>query len=83
MESIAKAASSIGILGENAVELTCPRCQCRVKTTVRYRPSIKTHLRCLLLSWCLCCFLPYCMDSCRDAYHFCPMCGFFIGVKKF
>ncbi|KAM7343695.1 lipopolysaccharide-induced tumor necrosis factor-alpha factor homolog [Cochliomyia hominivorax] len=68
-------------VGPKSMEMTCPNCNCRITTTVRHRSTSKTHIACLLLSWTLCCCcLPYCMDSCRNANHFCPMCGTFIGT---
>ncbi|XP_065367762.1 lipopolysaccharide-induced tumor necrosis factor-alpha factor homolog [Calliphora vicina] len=68
-------------VGPKSMEMNCPSCRCRIETTVRHRSTSKTHIACLLLSWtCCCCCLPYCMDSCRNANHFCPMCGAFIGT---
>ncbi|XP_075167309.1 lipopolysaccharide-induced tumor necrosis factor-alpha factor homolog isoform X1 [Haematobia irritans] len=68
-------------VGPKSTTLTCPHCRCRIRTRVDHRSTSKTHIACLLLSWTLCCCcLPYCMDSCRNANHFCPMCGAFIGT---
>ncbi|XP_018798537.1 PREDICTED: lipopolysaccharide-induced tumor necrosis factor-alpha factor homolog [Bactrocera latifrons] len=70
-------------VGPESTQLRCPQCKCTVKTNVRYRSTTKTHLACILLSWtCCCCCLPYCMNSCRNANHFCPMCGTFIGTYQ-
>ncbi|XP_067635720.1 lipopolysaccharide-induced tumor necrosis factor-alpha factor homolog [Eurosta solidaginis] len=70
-------------VGPQSTQLRCPQCKCVVKTTVRHRSTTKTHLACLLLTWTgCCCCLPYCMDTCRNANHFCPMCGTFIGTYQ-
>ncbi|XP_011182061.1 lipopolysaccharide-induced tumor necrosis factor-alpha factor homolog [Zeugodacus cucurbitae] len=70
-------------VGPESTQVRCPQCKCTVKTTVRYRSTTKTHIVCILLSWtCCCCCLPYCMNSCRNANHFCPMCGTFIGTYE-
>ncbi|XP_017490198.1 PREDICTED: lipopolysaccharide-induced tumor necrosis factor-alpha factor homolog [Rhagoletis zephyria] len=70
-------------VGPKSTKLRCPQCKCMVETKVRHRSTTKTHLACLLLSWsCICCCLPYCMDTCRNANHFCPMCGTFLGTYQ-
>ncbi|XP_037811525.1 lipopolysaccharide-induced tumor necrosis factor-alpha factor homolog [Lucilia sericata] len=68
-------------VGPKSMQMTCPSCRCRIETEVRHRSTSKTHFACLLLSWTICCCcIPYCMDSCRNANHFCPMCGAYIGT---
>ncbi|XP_023306187.2 lipopolysaccharide-induced tumor necrosis factor-alpha factor homolog [Lucilia cuprina] len=68
-------------VGPVSMQMTCPNCRCRIETAVRHRSTTKTHFACLLLSWTICCCcIPYCMDSCRNANHFCPMCGTYIGT---
>ncbi|TMW45009.1 hypothetical protein DOY81_009911 [Sarcophaga bullata] len=68
-------------VGPKSMQMTCPHCRCRIETNVRYKATAKTHIACLLLSWTFCCCcLPYCMDSCQNANHFCPMCGAYIGT---
>ncbi|XP_054728496.1 lipopolysaccharide-induced tumor necrosis factor-alpha factor-like [Anastrepha obliqua] len=70
-------------VGPKSVRLRCPQCKCMVESQVRHRSTTKTHLACLLLTWTgCCCCLPYCMDTCRNANHFCPMCGTFIGTYE-
>ncbi|XP_036220774.2 lipopolysaccharide-induced tumor necrosis factor-alpha factor isoform X1 [Bactrocera oleae] len=70
-------------VGPSAQELTCPRCLQRVRTLVVYEP---THGRlcmsiCALLCICWpCVCVPYCMDSCQNANHYCPNCNAFIGT---
>ncbi|XP_054089151.1 lipopolysaccharide-induced tumor necrosis factor-alpha factor homolog isoform X1 [Zeugodacus cucurbitae] len=70
-------------VGPNAQELTCPRCLQRVCTVLVYEP---THGRfcmsiCALLCICWpCVCVPYCMDSCQNANHYCPNCNAYIGT---
>ncbi|XP_013107548.1 lipopolysaccharide-induced tumor necrosis factor-alpha factor homolog [Stomoxys calcitrans] len=66
-------------VGPKPVILTCPQCRCRNKTKIRRRANAKTHLACLLLFWSMCCFVPYCIDSCNNLDHFCPTCEAFVG----
>ncbi|XP_039962512.1 lipopolysaccharide-induced tumor necrosis factor-alpha factor homolog [Bactrocera tryoni] len=69
------------LVGPESTQLRCPQCKCTVRTNVKYNSTPKTHLACTLLAWtCCCCCLPYCMNSCRNANHFCPMCDTFIGT---
>uniref|UniRef100_A0A1L8EIY1 Putative lipopolysaccharide-induced tumor necrosis factor-alpha factor n=1 Tax=Haematobia irritans TaxID=7368 RepID=A0A1L8EIY1_HAEIR len=68
-------------VGPKSVEMTCPYCHAHIHTRVSHAATTKTHIVALLLCWTVCCCcLPYCMDSCRNANHFCPMCGAFIGT---
>ncbi|XP_011178871.1 lipopolysaccharide-induced tumor necrosis factor-alpha factor homolog isoform X3 [Zeugodacus cucurbitae] len=63
--------------------ITCPSCHAMVRTTVIRQPSTSTHLwaliLCLFVCWpCVC--VPYCMDSCQNANHYCPNCNAYIGT---
>ncbi|KAG4077049.1 hypothetical protein HA402_016036 [Bradysia odoriphaga] len=63
----------------------CPSCRASVRTNVRHDVALKTHLMALLLCCCFCwpCVcVPYCVDSCKDANHFCPACNAFIGMDE-
>ncbi|KAJ0179227.1 hypothetical protein K1T71_004939 [Dendrolimus kikuchii] len=62
--------------------LTCRSCNAQIVTRVEIRSTTKTHLFALLLClfgcWpCVC--IPYCMDSCNNAEHYCPNCNSYIG----
>ncbi|XP_055374458.1 lipopolysaccharide-induced tumor necrosis factor-alpha factor homolog [Condylostylus longicornis] len=61
----------------------CPNCGERNLTEVKYENSNKTHLACLILClvglWCCCC-IPYCVDSLKNANHYCQKCHNFLGV---
>uniref|UniRef100_W8CB75 Lipopolysaccharide-induced tumor necrosis factor-alpha factor n=1 Tax=Ceratitis capitata TaxID=7213 RepID=W8CB75_CERCA len=67
-------------VGPKSTQMRCPQCKCLIKSEVRHRSTWKTHIACLLLCCTGCCCLPYCMDTCRNANHFCPMCGAFLGT---
>ncbi|XP_011182066.1 lipopolysaccharide-induced tumor necrosis factor-alpha factor homolog [Zeugodacus cucurbitae] len=70
-------------VGPKPTQIRCPQCKCKVTTDIRYRATTRTHLACILLTWtCFCCCLPYCMNTCRNANHYCPMCGTFIGAYE-
>ncbi|XP_018792718.1 PREDICTED: lipopolysaccharide-induced tumor necrosis factor-alpha factor homolog isoform X2 [Bactrocera latifrons] len=74
---------SIIPLGEDPTRIQCPSCHADVLTTVNYQPNSCTHIwalvLCLFICWpCVC--VPYCMDSCQNANHYCPNCNAFIGT---
>ncbi|XP_075219034.1 lipopolysaccharide-induced tumor necrosis factor-alpha factor homolog isoform X2 [Lycorma delicatula] len=62
--------------------MTCPSCHCPIETRVEYRPNSNTHLIALLLCFLFwpCALYPYCIDTCKDALHYCPECGTFLGT---
>ncbi|KAF9809929.1 hypothetical protein SFRURICE_002159 [Spodoptera frugiperda] len=68
-------------MGPKPCTLTCPSCNAEITTRVQYMSSTKTHLfalgLCLLFWPCAC--LPYCIDSCQNADHYCPNCNAFLG----
>ncbi|XP_014477185.1 PREDICTED: lipopolysaccharide-induced tumor necrosis factor-alpha factor homolog isoform X2 [Dinoponera quadriceps] len=61
----------------------CPRCAGLIITTVIVRRSTYTHLTALTLflfgCW-PCCMLPYCIDSCNNTDHYCPLCHAHLGT---
>ncbi|XP_044733001.1 lipopolysaccharide-induced tumor necrosis factor-alpha factor homolog [Chrysoperla carnea] len=72
-------------VGPDPATITCPSCRANIRTRIEYESTTKTHLFALLLfligCWPCCC-IPYCMDSCNNANHYCPNCGSFIGSYK-
>ncbi|XP_026313853.1 lipopolysaccharide-induced tumor necrosis factor-alpha factor homolog [Hyposmocoma kahamanoa] len=70
-------------VGPNPCHMTCRSCGAKIVTRMEFNPTTKTHLMALFLCcfglWCCVC-LPYCMDSCQNADHYCPNCNAFIGV---
>ncbi|XP_041973083.1 lipopolysaccharide-induced tumor necrosis factor-alpha factor homolog [Aricia agestis] len=69
-------------MGTDPSHFVCRSCNQHVITRLERRPAVRTHLFALLLCvlgfWpCVC--LPYCMDSCNNADHYCPNCDSYIG----
>mmetsp|Transcript_11341 Transcript_11341/g.16766 ORF Transcript_11341/g.16766 Transcript_11341/m.16766 type:complete len:117 (+) Transcript_11341:267-617(+) len=64
-------------------QVYCPFCRRMQWTRVKKRPGILAFLSCTLLCllgcW-LCCFIPFCISSCYDAYHYCSVCNTPLGV---
>ncbi|XP_037926371.1 lipopolysaccharide-induced tumor necrosis factor-alpha factor homolog isoform X3 [Hermetia illucens] len=72
-------------VGPEPVRCVCPSCGAQIISKMKYEPTTKTHLIALLLCCCICwpCVcLPYCMDSCQNANHYCPNCDAFIGTYQ-
>ncbi|KAG5675422.1 hypothetical protein PVAND_005328 [Polypedilum vanderplanki] len=68
-------------VGPQSTRLTCPSCHAVINSRVEHEASTKTHIIALvlcLLTGCLCC-IPYCVDSCKNANHYCPNCQSFLG----
>ncbi|XP_055319567.1 lipopolysaccharide-induced tumor necrosis factor-alpha factor homolog [Sitodiplosis mosellana] len=71
------------MFGPDPTAVQCPACGHRVLTRIVYRANIMTHLiavLCCFLTGFLCCLLPYCIDSCKEAQHYCPACGAYLGT---
>ncbi|XP_068628057.1 lipopolysaccharide-induced tumor necrosis factor-alpha factor homolog [Battus philenor] len=69
-------------MGYQPTVYDCKSCNHRVLTRIERRPSSRTHLfaLCLCLIGCWpCACLPYCMDACNNADHYCTNCGTYIG----
>ncbi|XP_041973408.1 lipopolysaccharide-induced tumor necrosis factor-alpha factor homolog [Aricia agestis] len=63
----------------------CKSCNLRLTTRVERKPACRTHLcagaLCLFGFWpCVC--LPYCVNACNDADHYCSNCGSYIGSYR-
>ncbi|XP_041973084.1 lipopolysaccharide-induced tumor necrosis factor-alpha factor-like [Aricia agestis] len=77
--------SSVPVVGPKPSQVTCPSCKSSIMSKVKHKPTTKTHLIALLLCLCLCwpCVcVPYCVDSCRNADHYCPSCNAYIGTYQ-
>ncbi|XP_055336461.1 lipopolysaccharide-induced tumor necrosis factor-alpha factor homolog isoform X2 [Paramacrobiotus metropolitanus] len=65
---------------------TCPHCNQTVTTVVEYRSGSLTYICMGIIAFlggiCGCCLIPTCIDSLKDAYHYCPSCQQYIGVYK-
>ncbi|XP_073962969.1 lipopolysaccharide-induced tumor necrosis factor-alpha factor homolog [Choristoneura fumiferana] len=72
-------------VGPQPTNLTCPSCRASIVTRLEHNATAKTHIialvLCLFLCWpCVC--VPYCMDSCKNADHYCPSCNSYLGTYK-
>ncbi|XP_055591749.1 lipopolysaccharide-induced tumor necrosis factor-alpha factor homolog isoform X2 [Uranotaenia lowii] len=72
-------------VGPDPSTIVCPSCRATVVTRLEYETTTRTHvcaaILCLFICWpCVC--IPYCSTSCRDANHYCPNCGSFIGTYR-
>ena len=64
----------------------CPYCQQTVTTMMTYNhcSSSLPWLTCLGLfcsGFCLCCWVPFLCESCKDVVHICPLCRRMLGQK--
>ena len=65
------------------VNMTCPSCQNQIITSTSQETGTITWVACLVL--CLigcdagCCFVPFCIGSCKDTVHHCPNCRTTLG----
>ncbi|XP_038067651.1 calcium-binding protein P-like [Patiria miniata] len=64
---------------EFPVQCQCPNCHNQVTSQVTYVTGTLAWLLCLIMFffglW-ICCFIPFCIDSCQDAIHNCPVCKY-------
>ncbi|KAL9706994.1 hypothetical protein quinque_010512 [Culex quinquefasciatus] len=72
-------------VGPDPTTLMCPSCRATIVTRLEYETTTRTHvcaaILCLFICWpCVC--IPYCSTSCRDANHYCPNCGSYIGTYR-
>uniref|UniRef100_U5EHN6 Putative membrane-associated motif in lps-induced tumor necrosis factor alpha factor n=1 Tax=Corethrella appendiculata TaxID=1370023 RepID=U5EHN6_9DIPT len=72
-------------VGPDPSAVVCPSCHKQIVTRIDHEVSTKTHIiagiLCLFVCW-PCFWIPYVVDSCKNANHYCPSCGAFIGSYK-
>ncbi|KAL0839411.1 hypothetical protein ABMA28_016136 [Loxostege sticticalis] len=77
--------ASVVPVGPKPAQVTCPSCHASIMSRVDHKSTTKTHLialaLCLCLCWCCVC-VPYCMDSCQNADHYCPNCNAYLGTYQ-
>ena len=63
--------------------IVCSSCHAEVTTTVEYDTGIATWICCCILFFItgICCFIPFLIDSTKDAVHKCSSCKALIGRK--
>ena len=71
--------------GETPVQLRCPNCQKDVITNIHHESGLLTWIGvgvlCILSFW-LCCWLPFLFDPLKDVVHTCPNCQYTCGIDK-
>lgn len=71
---------------ESPVGMACPYCHATIVTAISYEPGTLAWVACLglVLVGCGlgCCFIPFCVDGCKDAIHTCPNCQRQLGVYR-
>lgn len=71
--------------GASPVNMTCPNCQCQIRTSTDSEPGplayILAGVLCVVGLWpCAC--IPCCIDSLNSVTHKCPNCKNFLGRYK-
>lgn len=70
--------------GPDPAQITCPSCGQVTITKIDHESSTKTHLMagllCLLVWPCF--WLPYVMESCKNANHYCTNCSAYLGTYR-
>uniref|UniRef100_A0A8C1XZN2 LITAF domain-containing protein n=1 Tax=Cyprinus carpio TaxID=7962 RepID=A0A8C1XZN2_CYPCA len=65
--------------------ITCPHCMTDVITEIESIYGLLTWLICgslvFFMCW-LCCWIPFCVDACKDVKHTCPNCKKIIRIYK-
>ncbi|CAF3716715.1 unnamed protein product [Rotaria sp. Silwood1] len=68
----------IVIVGDYPMQCTCPHCGRQIVTRTEKKSGLLAWIICAVLFlfglW-LCCFIPFCVDGCKDTEHYCPSCG--------
>lgn len=65
--------------------IACPYCRAVVQTKTKHVAGCMAFTSCLIvgvLTSCMCCLVPLCMDRCRDVKHYCPECNHLIAIYK-
>ncbi|XP_038586390.1 cell death-inducing p53-target protein 1 homolog [Micropterus salmoides] len=75
-----------GDLGDVPTVTTCKNCGQRIETRVVYQSGILAWIICGLCLvfglWCGCCVIPFFVDRCKDAHHYCSKCNVSLGIHK-
>jgi len=65
----------------------CSTCQQQITTQTDYRIGGGTWIMCCIVffigGFLGCCCIPFCMKSCKDVVHRCPICNRIVGKKLY
>ncbi|XP_062610131.1 lipopolysaccharide-induced tumor necrosis factor-alpha factor homolog [Saccostrea cucullata] len=71
------------IFQEWPVHTECPQCGSSILTSLEYEAGTLTWIMCFFLMFIGlflgCCFIPFCLDGCKDIAHICPNCKKEVG----
>ncbi|XP_022341660.1 LITAF domain-containing protein-like [Crassostrea virginica] len=74
---------AVQLFRETPVRLKCQYCSSEVITSTSYETGTITWLACAITAfvgcWLGCCFIPFCVDGCKDVVHTCPNCRQVLG----
>ncbi|XP_078034219.1 uncharacterized protein LOC144468532 [Augochlora pura] len=85
MDQLLSSSNSNRLWAPIPMTAVCHRCTTIVVTAVEVRRSVITHITAFALFLCgcwPCCMLPYCLNSCNNIDHYCPVCNAHLGTYR-
>lgn len=70
------------VFRESPVRMQCPACRADIVTALNYDTGMLAWILCgvmFIFGFWLCCFIPFCVDACKDVTHTCPNCQHVVG----
>ncbi|CAF4461668.1 unnamed protein product [Rotaria magnacalcarata] len=75
----------IAIVGDYPMQCTCSQCRRQIVTRTEKKSGLLVWISCGVLfvfGFWVCCFIPFCIDACKDTEHYCPSCNAMLGISK-